>query len=119
MPKVSFPAPASGNVRFAGGRGAANSEAARIESLEAEVAALQEALVILDGVVTGLRDTLLGVATMTKKVGEPSLMPNYARAEEQLRVALNATTGATKSLHRRLDMRSQVLARARGRRGGG
>jgi hypothetical protein len=35
--------------------------------------------------------------------------PNYRRAEQQIRTALNAAVGAQKSLRRRLEMRRAAL----------
>lgn len=78
--------------------------------LEAEIAALQDALGVLGTAVDTLRLAMRHVARGAKEAAEPPLMPNYERAEEQLRTAINATSGAAKSVQRRLDMRKRAGA---------
>jgi hypothetical protein len=78
--------------------------------LEAEIAALQDAIDVLGTSAEGLRLALRHVARGAREASEPPLMPNYARAEEQLRMALNATAGATRSVQRRLDMRRKLVS---------
>lgn len=86
------------------------------DRLESEISALEEALQTLEAAMEGLKLVLRHVARGAREAAEKPLMPHYERAEEQLRVALNAAAGATKSIQRRLDMRRRLRA-ARPRRG--
>ena len=81
---------------------------ATADRLEAEIAALQDALVALAEAEETLRLALRHVERGAREASEPPLMPNYVRAQEQLRTALNAAAGAGKSVQRRLDMRRKL-----------
>ena len=83
---------------------------ATADRLEAEIAALQDALGALGEAQEALALALRHVERGAREASEPPLMPNYVRAEEQLRTALNAAAGAVKSVQRRLDMRRKLSA---------
>ena len=78
-----------------------------------ELEGIEEALAQVAEVSGALQEALKRLAALVRATAEPPLMPNYQRAEEQLRTALNATLGAEKSLRRRLDLRRKLAARNR------
>ena len=79
------------------------------ERLTSEVVALEETLATLDGAIAALESALRSVTATAELVAEAPLMPNYLRAEEQLRTALNASLGARRSVLRRVATRRSVL----------
>ena len=83
----------------------------RSVTLEEELAGIVEMLGQTDEVAAKLEAVLKALAGHVRATAEPSLMPNYQRAEEQLRTALNATLGARRSLRRRLDLRRKLAAK--------
>ena len=83
----------------------------RVISVQEELAGIEETLARVDELADALQSVLKGLVALMRATAEAPLMPNYQRAEEQLRTALNATLGAQKSLHRRLELRRKVAAR--------
>jgi hypothetical protein len=79
-------------------------------TLEEEMAGIEEMLVRAEEAAATLEGLLKSLAGQMRATAEPPLMPNYQRAEEQLRTAVNALLGARKSLRRRLDLRRQLAA---------
>jgi hypothetical protein len=53
------------------------------------------------------------LGTLVRATAEPPLMPNYARAEDQLRTASRAAAGAETALRRRLQIARQRAVRRR------
>jgi hypothetical protein len=82
-------------------------------SLEEETAGIEEMLARAEEAAATLQALLKSLAGQVRATDEPPLMPNYQRAEEQLRIALNATLGAQRSLRRRLDLRRGLAATRR------
>jgi hypothetical protein len=76
---------------------------------------LQSALAALRVAVEGLRAAAAAVDGALEEVDRLA-MPNSRRAEQQLRIALNASLGAERSLRRRFDLeRAEAERRRRGR----
>jgi hypothetical protein len=73
--------------------------------VDQEIREIEGALRTLDVALDALRSTVAAVGWELEEGGEPVCMPNYRRAEQQLRTALNAAAGAKDSLLRRLALR--------------
>ena len=85
--------------------------------VEDEVAAIQNALDVLDSTLRSLEMGLEIVDGLLRDPSEPSALGStaYRRAQQQLRIAATAVGGAQNCLTERLDTRRTVLAGARSR----
>jgi hypothetical protein len=87
-------------------------------TVQEELAGIEETLQQVEEVSGALQTLLKSLAGLMRATAAPPFMPNFQRAEEQLRTALNATVGAQKSLRRRLDLRRKAAASGRDLEGG-
>jgi hypothetical protein len=85
--------------------------------IDEELHELKTALSALDAGIERLRVASVTVTELLDEADGRVAMPNSRRAEEQLRTALNAATGARRLLERRLDLRQGRLERAQVRSG--
>ena len=83
--------------------------------IDEELHELKTALTALDAAIDRLRAARLTVTEMLDEADGRVAMPNSRRAEQQPLIALNAATGARKSLERRLELREGTLERAQRR----
>ena len=76
-----------------------------------EVAAIENALEVLEGASRGLQSSLDIVDGLLKDPSEPSALGAtlYRRALQQLRIAVTATSGAQSVLGERLDARKKKI----------
>jgi hypothetical protein len=78
---------------------------------------IQEEIDAIEGAIRALGCALEDLRRAAATVGgqldtsDSVAKPNYRRAEQQVRTAVNAATGAQKSLERRLALRRAVLER--------
>jgi hypothetical protein len=86
--------------------------------IDEELHELKAALTALDAGIDRLRAAGVTVREMLDEADGRVAMPNSRRAEQQLRTALNAATGARRLLERRLDLREGTLERAQVRSSG-
>jgi hypothetical protein len=94
-------------------------DATKGKQIDEEVRALKAALSALDAAVERLREADQTVSGLLELTGEKAAMPNSRRAEQQMRMAINASVGARRSLQRRLELRRAVVAQGRGNAGDG
>jgi hypothetical protein len=71
----------------------------------------------LDAAVERLLEADQTVNGLLELTADKAAMPNSRRAEQQIRMALNAAVGARRSLKRRLELRRGVRAQGEGRSG--
>lgn len=82
-----------------------------LKYVEDEVAAIENALEVLEGTSRGLQSGLLIVDGLLKDPSDASALgaTAYRRALQQLRIAATATSGAQSVLSERLDARKKIL----------
>jgi hypothetical protein len=82
-----------------------------LKYVEDEVAAIENALDVLESTSRGLQSSLDIVDGLLKDPSEPSALgaTAYRRALQQLRIAATATSGAQSVLSERLDTRKKIL----------
>lgn len=82
-----------------------------LKYVEDEVAAIENALEVLESTSRGLQSSLEIVDGLLKDPSEPSALgaTAYRRALQQLRIAATATSGAQSVLTERLDTRKKIL----------
>jgi hypothetical protein len=85
--------------------------------IDEELQELRTALAALDAGIERLHVASVAVTGLLDEADGRVAMPNSRRAEEQLRTALNAATGARRLLERRLDLRQGSLERTQVRSG--
>jgi hypothetical protein len=81
-------------------------------SVPDEIAALERLVATVAEAEGSLAAALKDMGRLIDTTDEPALMPNYHRAAEQVRVAVNAAAGARRSLERRLALQ-RAARRAR------
>src|SRR5688500_12414228 len=79
--------------------------------VDQEIREIEDALKTLEVALGALRSTVDAVGWELEEGGAQVSMPNYRRAEQQLRTALNAASGARTSLLRRLALRRNARER--------
>jgi hypothetical protein len=84
-----------------------------VPASDEEASGITELLVSVKRAEDALEAALKQLAALVRATAEPPLMPNYARAEDQLRTALRAAAGAEKALRRRLQIARQRAVRRR------
>lgn len=81
--------------------------------IEDEIRKIERAIETLDEAVQGLAKAADTVDRQLETHADAVAKPNYRRAEQQIRTALNAAAGAQRSLRRRLELRRAALQRER------